>query len=1246
MRIVIDLQACQAANKNRGIGRYSLDLAKAMIEFHSTHNFWILTNGQLTEGKNAIRSAFHDLLPLERIVMFDVPTPAAESIARNHWRTLAAEKVREFAIAQLKPDILHIPSLFEGFIDDAVTSINADSASYPTTVTVHDLIPLAWPEVYLQDVRMRQWYERKLTSLKQSSALLAVSEHSRKEAISRLDFPQEQVFNTSSAVDERFKVISVPKDKAQSIRSRYGICKPFVMYTGGIDYRKNIEKLIAAYADLPVNTRCAHQLLIVCSIQPHDRERLNSLAQKQGLGNGDVQFTNYVSDEDLIILYNLCRLFVFPSLDEGFGLPVLEAMSCGAAVIGSNVSSVPEVIGRKDALFDPLSTESIARAIHHALTDSDFRANLREHATRQCQLFSWQKSAERVIEALEMTHERHLSREAPQIHLSKLKPRLAFISPLPPLQSGISDYSVELIPELATLYDIVAITNQPEIAVDGFDLGASIEGIEWFQENAHSFDRIVYQFGNSAFHCHMFDLLRQYPGAVVLHDFYLSSIAHWMAVGGLTPDSFAKMLYSSHGYPALIELKKKGIENSIWTYPCNKSVLDQATGIIVHSNHAKELAQRYFGEKVSDEWLIVPQLYTIPVNASRDDARLALGFGENDFVVCSFGSLGPTKLNHRLLDAWLASDIAADRRFHLIFVGQSNGSDAYQKDLIYKIRKFRCQARIKITGFLGIKEYRCYLAAADTVVQLRTLSRGETSRAILETLSYGIPLIANDHGSIKDYPEDILIHLPDDFSDGELINAIVKCRDDAGFRNELRCRGLEYVTREHSPGRAASLYYDAIEKIFASSSYVQYKSLLSALSKIDTRAKPDEADLIRVAKSIVDNSRSLSVCQLLVDISELVQKDVKTGIQRVVRSVLINMLYNVQVSCRIEPVYFDGKDYRYARRFTTGMLETYTKEFADDIVDVTPQDIFLGLDLSLESFPQRYEKLSFFVQKGVKIHFVVYDTLLLEHPEWWPPGAQNLLKSWIELVASVSDSLVCISNTVVDSVENWIIQHSLKHRKQLAIKYFHLGADIEESLPTNGVPQEASRVLESLAAGITFLMVGTIEPRKGYSQTLKAFELLWSRGLKVNLVIVGKTGWMVDSLILSIESHPQLNRHLFWLKDISDEYLKKIYSAATVLLVASEGEGFGLPLIEAAQHKLPIIARDIPIFREVASHYAFYFEGTQPEQLANAIEVWTDLYSENKAPSSAEMPWLTWKESTQQLLDAILPQVYPADSQE
>ena len=125
-------------------------------------------------------------------------------------------------------------------------------------------------------------------------------------------------------------------------------------------------------------------------------------------------------------------------------------------------------------------------------------------------------------------------------------------------------------------------------------------------------------------------------------------------------------------------------------------------------------------------------------------------------------------------------------------------------------------------------------------------------------------------------------------------------------------------------------------------------------------------------------------------------------------------------------------------------------------------------------------------------------------------------------------------------------------------------------------------------------------------------------------------------------NHKELGQRLFWLEGISDEYLEKIYDACTCLIMASEGESFGLPLIEAAQHKLPIIARDIPVFREVAGKHAFYFKNSnEPEVLAGAIKEWMKLYEQNKHPKSDTMPWLTWKESTKNLVDILLGRQEP-----
>ena len=195
---------------------------------------------------------------------------------------------------------------------------------------------------------------------------------------------------------------------------------------------------------------------------------------------------------------------------------------------------------------------------------------------------------------------------------------------------------------------------------------------------------------------------------------------------------------------------------------------------------------------------------------------------------------------------------------------------------------------------------------------------------------------------------------------------------------------------------------------------------------------------------------------------------------------------------------------------------------------------------------------------------------------------------------------------------------------------------MDNSIPTRGLPDSANHVLKELTYRPTFLMVGTLEPRKGHIQTLAAFDLLWKLGVKVNLVIVGKQGWMVEALIEAFRSHFELNRRLFWLENISDEYLEKLYAASACLIAASEGEGFGLPLIEAAQQKLPIIARDIPVFKEVAGGHAFYFDGKAPEDLARAIREWLSLFEAGQHPKSDKMPWLTWRESASRLMQIVL----------
>jgi len=402
MRIVLDLQGAQTESRFRGIGRYTMSLAKAMVRNRGNHEIIIALSGLFPDTIEPIRAEFDGLLPQENIRVWHALGPVKECQPGKEWRREVAERIREAFLASLRPDIIHVFSLFEGFVDDAVTSIGIFDTVTPVSVTLYDLIPLIHAGRYLTDPQTKQYYMRKLEYIKRASLLLAISDSSRQEAIEHLGFSEESVFDVSTAVDERFCPLAITREEEEMLREKLGILKPFVLYApSGFDVRKNVEGLIRAYAQLSTALRQRYQLVIAGKISEGEKRKHLGIAKQHGLGTEDIVFTGYVSDEDLVRLYNLCEVFVFPSIHEGFGLPVLEAMVCGAAVIGSNTTSIPEVIGRTDALFDPHSEHSIAEKLKQVLTDEDFRNELKRHAIEQAKRFSWDESAKKAIEAFD-----------------------------------------------------------------------------------------------------------------------------------------------------------------------------------------------------------------------------------------------------------------------------------------------------------------------------------------------------------------------------------------------------------------------------------------------------------------------------------------------------------------------------------------------------------------------------------------------------------------------------------------------------------------------------------------------------------------------------------------------------------------------------------------------------------------------------------------------------------------------------
>lgn len=923
---------------HRGIGRYSMALAQAMLRQGPEHDYRVVLNGHFADSVAQLRRLLDGALPQSHISTYELPVPLWEHERGNGWRLRAAEQLREYHLASLRPDVVHMSSLFEGLGENACGSVLHSRGEFDTAVTLYDLIPLIRKQTYLTDAGVASWYYRKLQSLKNAELLLAISGHSKREAMDALQLPDQRIVNISSAVDDIFVPRATAPETAAALRQRYGLTRPFIMYTGGIDYRKNIDGLIEAFSLLPPELRGRYQLAVVCSITDAARLQLQALASRFRLADDELVLTGFVPDDDLVTLYNLTDLFVFPSLQEGFGLPALEAMSCGTATIGSNNSSIPEVIGRADALFDPTKPGEIAALMQRAVTDTDFHASLRAHGLEQAKLFSWDASARKTLDAFEEGHARRKQADAVAVAVSAgrapaRRPRLAYVSPLPPERSGIADHSAELLPELARYYEIELVLDQPALHDTWAAANFPQRTVAWFDANAERYDRIVYHFGNSSFHRHMFPMLQRHPGVVVLHDFFLSGVVHYASAVGGEPNAYCRTLYESHGYAALLHELEHGREASYYKYPCNKAVLDQAAGVIVHSAYSKGLAEQWYGAGRADAWRQLPLLRLLPGEIDRDAARAALGLGKDDFVMCSFGLLAITKCNDLIVEAWLASTLADDPHCHLVFVGENN-IEKFGNDLAKRIAG---HPRIKITGFASAELYRNYLSAADAAVQLRTRSRGETSATILDCLSYRLPTIINSHGSALEVPAEVTIKLPDACTEAELSEAMQRLRQDRALAARLSAGAEDYMRRLHQPAHVGVLYHAAIEHFAQHSRAARYAELREELAAIQTTVEPGEEDWMQVAHCIAANEAGHQGRQLLPDADGVADGTPQQALLR-------HLLATPPHGFRVEPLRRDGAVRRYARGAALALIGRPELVLEDGVAELKQNDIVLRWD--------------------------------------------------------------------------------------------------------------------------------------------------------------------------------------------------------------------------------------------------------------------------------------------------------------
>ncbi len=365
--------------------------------------------------------------------------------------------------------------------------------------------------------------------------------------------------------------------------------------------------------------------------------------------------------------------------------------------------------------------------------------------------------------------------------------------------------------------------------------------------------------------------------------------------------------------------------------------------------------------------------------------------------------------------------------------------------------------------------------------------------------------------------------------------------------------------------------------------------------------------------------------QLLVDVTELAREDLGAGIQRVVHGILVELLLDPPPGFRVEPVRIsDGGRYVHARGYLAQLIGVAREVVGPDApVTIRRGDQFLGLDLIRDRAELARDALLAMKADGASIAFVVFDVLPLQHPEWFPEGVSERFRQWLRLVAESGDHAFCISKSVCHELRAVLATEA--PASKISVASFPLGADLDAWLPPVAV-------LPAPRPGVArFLMVGTVELRKGHAQALDAFERLWNKGANCELLIAGNPGWLVLDLVYRLRRHPEAGKRLHWIEGGGDASLLAAYRDSSALLAASWGEGFGLPLVEAAAHGLPILARDLPVFREVAGVGADYFTGASGTELAAAIEAWLHRWREGRVADPRDVTQATWRDSADAL---------------
>lgn len=368
-----------------GSGQYLIHLLNALADIDTKNEYVLVGPDALPAG---VKKQLH--IPfMHHPKAVTGPLGRHPSLEKMTWEQWTGPREAR----RLDVDLFHVPHFAPPLL----------TGSMPVVATIHDVIPLRLP-LYHASAKAKVYSSVVARAAHKATMIITVSQHARQDIIDALKLPAERVRAIYLAVSDKMQPIE-DAEKLAAVRARYGITGRYIFYLGGLDARKNVPQLIRAFAHLYKRLDDPNLQLLISGNPDKQRGSLfpdpRPVAADLGM-SGQILF-RFVEDEDKPAVYSGASAFVFPSLYEGFGLDPLEAMSCGAPVICSNRTSLPEVVGDAAISLDPENLPALIEAMHNVLANDELSANLRARGLRRARQFSWHKTASETLAVYEET---------------------------------------------------------------------------------------------------------------------------------------------------------------------------------------------------------------------------------------------------------------------------------------------------------------------------------------------------------------------------------------------------------------------------------------------------------------------------------------------------------------------------------------------------------------------------------------------------------------------------------------------------------------------------------------------------------------------------------------------------------------------------------------------------------------------------------------------------------------------------